>query len=615
MVRPTQLLYPQRAPAVPRPAATVLLLRDGPDGPEVLMTRRSMTASFAPGAYFFPGGGIDTADAQAHTQAARRPSQTDLRLTQAIAAIRESFEELGILLARRVNTGADGQAGTFATDADIARLDRKAPFFAQCAAHGLQLAADGVFVLAHWVTDRDLGRRFDVPFLVARMPEGQTPVADESEQFEPVWVRPSDALARHEAGQFFIIYPTIRTLERLKAFATVDAVLQACAPQAGLTGGVEQPLWTACPRAGRYEGNDEARFMEHESAYGELALTCPDGQIVHTLDWQSERPVKLLANVMRLTAPNPSAMTGPGTNSYIVGDAATGYIVIDPGPNDAAHVQRLWQATGGDIRMIVCTHSHADHSPGARPLQLLCEQTIQAGIAENAAGIPPILGLPSAPTARAGSQFTPDRALQNGELLSLINNAESGIQDDKISAGHTLQVIHTPGHAANHLCLVLQEDGLLFSGDHVLNGSTTVVDPPDGNMNDYLDSLDRLADACDAHRIDFILPAHGWVLGDLRHSSGEVLGAVSGAASGDGSTNLNVNPNAPEGGAKKVITQLKAHRLKREAKVAAALQALPEGTMDDWVAQVYNDVSPRLWPIAKRSLLAHVERIRALAAA
>src|SRR5690349_7671259 len=135
MVRATQLLHPQREPAVPRPAATVLLLRDGPQGVEVLMTRRSPTASFAPGAYVFPGGGIDAADAQAHGQAARRAGQHDLSLTQAIAAIRESFEELGILLARH----ADGRP---ATAQDIAALDRKAPFFAQCRERGLLLAAD-----------------------------------------------------------------------------------------------------------------------------------------------------------------------------------------------------------------------------------------------------------------------------------------------------------------------------------------------------------------------------------------------------------------------------------------------------------------------------------------
>ena len=156
------------------------------------------------------------------------------------------------------------------------------------------------------------GRRFDVPFLVARMPPGQAPVADESEQFEPVWVRPADALARHAAGNFFIIFPTIRTLERLQTYATVDAVLAACAA-------TDEPLWTSCPRAGWLAGK-EARYMEHESPFGELELVSPDGQIVHHLDWNTLQPVPLLKNVLRLTAPNPGVMTGPGTNSYLVGD-------------------------------------------------------------------------------------------------------------------------------------------------------------------------------------------------------------------------------------------------------------------------------------------------------
>ena len=544
MVRSTQLLHAQREPAQPRPAATVLLLRDSPQGVEVLMTRRSATASFAPGAYVFPGGGVDASDAAAHRQSRRRPGQGDLHLTQAIAAIRESFEELGVLLARR----ADGLPPT---PLDMAALDRKGPFVAQCAAHGLVLAADEVFILAHWTTDRDLPRRFDVPFLVARMPPGQAPVADESEQFEPLWVRPADALERHAAGSFFIIFPTIRTLQRLKAFATVDAVLHACAE-------TEQPLWTSCPRAG-FLGGKEARYMEHEHPYGELQMVSPDGQIVHHLDWQTGRPVQLLKNVMRLTAPNPGAMTGPGTNSYLVGDPATGFIAIDPGPADTQHLERLWHAAGGDIRMIVCTHSHQDHSPGAAPLQALCAQR------------PPILGLPSAPTARAASAFTPQRALADGELLCLA----SPLQQD---AAHTLQVLHTPGHAANHLCLVLLEDGLLFSGDHILNGSTTVVDPPDGDMTAYLDSLDLLAAACVQQHIGYILPAHGYVLGE----------------------------------AGQAVAQLKAHRLRREAKILKVMQAHPEGTPDDWVALAYDDVPPRMWPVAKRSLLAHVQRIEAL---
>ena len=545
MPRPSQLLHPPREPALPRPAATVLLLRDTPGGIEVLMTRRSPTASFVPGAYVFPGGGIDAADAAAHALATRRPTQSDEHLTQAIAAIRESFEELGVLIARRVD-------GTPATAGDVAALDRHAPLATQCAARGLLLAAADVFVLARWITDRDLPRRFDVPFLVARMPEGQTPVADEAEQFEPVWVRPRDALARHAAGDFFIIFPTIRTLERLQRHATVDAVLAACAG--------DKPLWTSCPRGGLLAGKEE-RYMEHEPPYGELALVCPGGQLLHALDWQSEQPVPLLRNVQRLTAPNPGFMTGPGTNSYLVGDPRTGYVAIDPGPADAAHVERLWRAAGGDIRAIVCTHSHPDHSPGARPLQALCD------------GRPPILGLPSQPTARAASEFTPDRSLQNQELITLSGRGPEG------EITHTLRVIHTPGHAANHLCLLLQEDGLLFSGDHILNGSTTVVDPPDGDMTAYLDSLDKLDAACAAHGADFIAPAHGHVLGSARA----------------------------------VIAHLKQHRLAREAKVLAVMRADPGGTMDDWVARAYDDVPPRVWPVAKRSLLAHVERIQAMA--
>jgi 8-oxo-dGTP pyrophosphatase MutT (NUDIX family) len=349
---------------------------------------------------------------------------TALRLTQAIAAIRESFEELGVLLA----THPDGR---MADMNDIQSFDRLQALAPQIQARGMQLAADQVFVLAHWVTDRDLKRRFDVPFLVARMPEGQTPVADDKEQFEPLWIRPQDALQRHRDNDFFIIFPTIRTLERMQAFDTVDAVLAACAN--------EQPWFHSCPRAGWLNGQ-ETRYMEHEQPFGELALTCRDGQILHSLDWQTDTPVRLLAHVQRLTAPNPGMMTGPGTNSYVIGDADSGFIVIDPGPPDREHIQRLWQACGGDVRFIVCTHSHPDHSPGAALLKKLC--------AEHGVHVR-IMGMASADTARAHSRFVPDHPLNDGDMLVLHSGEDT----------HTLRVVHTPGHAANHLCIILEEDG------------------------------------------------------------------------------------------------------------------------------------------------------------
>jgi glyoxylase-like metal-dependent hydrolase (beta-lactamase superfamily II) len=413
------------------------------------------------------------------------------------------------------------------------------------------LAADAVHELARWITDRNLPMRFDVPFLVASMPEGQEAVPDDLEQFEPLWITAAAALQRHQTGSLHMIHPTIYTLQWLQQHASVADILAACSHN-------EAPLWTSCPR-GAWSSGHKVHVMEHETAFGELALTCPDGQLQHHIDWQHEHPVLLLKNVQRLTAPNPGFMTGPGTNSYVVGDPSTGHIVIDPGPDEPMHLERLWRAAGGDIRAIVCTHSHPDHAPGAAGLQAL--------VTHGGQGHPPILGLPHGPHAKPHSHFQPDLCLEDGERLLLQNH------DGSLT--HTLRVLHTPGHTANHLCLWLEEDGLLFSGDHILNGSTTLVASPDGNMQAYLDSLDRLLSLCVEQEPAFILPAHGHVL----HPATEA------------------------------IVRLKAHRLAREAKVLQAMQALPEGNLDDWVALAYADVPERIWPIAKLSLQAHVERL------
>ncbi|PZQ66623.1 MAG: MBL fold metallo-hydrolase, partial [Variovorax paradoxus] len=156
MVRPTQQLHAVREPVPVRPAATVLLLRDGPHGLEVLMTRRSDYASFAPGAYVFPGGRVDEADSEARRIALRRRTQSRAQLDYAVAAVRESFEELGVLLAEH----ADGRP---VSAAEVAAMDRHATadgaFQAQCTALGLRLSTDRLFTFCHWVTDRDLPKR------------------------------------------------------------------------------------------------------------------------------------------------------------------------------------------------------------------------------------------------------------------------------------------------------------------------------------------------------------------------------------------------------------------------------------------------------------------------
>jgi glyoxylase-like metal-dependent hydrolase (beta-lactamase superfamily II) len=191
---------------------------------------------------------------------------------------------------------------------------------------------------------------------------------------------------------------------------------------------------------------------------------------------------------------------------------------------------------------------------------------------------PPILGLPSTPDARAASFFVPDSELGDGGKLTL----QVPMLNGAIANEHTLQALHTPGHAANHLCLVLVQDAILFTGDHVLEGSTTVIDPPDGIMTDYLLSLDRLLQTIVQHQVQYLLPGHGHPIGGTVEKSVEA------------------------------VTGLKKHRLQREAKVASAMRQHPTADLDRWLALVYDDVPQHLWPVARRSLLAHVQRLQAL---
>ena len=251
--------------------------------------------------------------------------------------------------------------------------------------------------------------------------------------------------------------------------------------------------------------------------------------------------VRLSPLVARLTAPNPGVMTGPGTNSYIVG--ARALALIDPGPDLDEHVAALREAVGGRLRWIFCTHTHRDHSPAARPLAQATGATV--------------LGMPPPQDGRQDETFAPGRVPRDGERFDC--------------AGFTLTAVHTPGHASNHLCYLLEEERALFTGDHVMQGSTVVISPPDGDMSAYLASLERLT-ALDIARL---MPGHG------------------------------VPIDRPHDEARRLI----AHRLKREEKVAAALAQRGPATVEELVPLAYDDASPKLYPIAARSLHAHLIRL------
>ena len=241
--------------------------------------------------------------------------------------------------------------------------------------------------------------------------------------------------------------------------------------------------------------------------------------------------------VRRIVAPNPGVMTGPGTNSYLVG--IDEIAVIDPGPDDASHLDAIAGCGADCIRWILVTHTHSDHSPGAAGLKARLGDHVE------------VLGFGE----RDG--FVPDRTIDEGFTIE--------------ATEFRLSAVHTPGHASNHLCYLFEEERLLFSGDHIMNGSTVVIAPPDGDMGAYLSSLERLRKM----RLRSIAPGHGALID---------------------------NPKAK-------IDEYVTHRLAREEAVAAALAGAGKATVEDLVPAVYADVDEALYPIARYSLWAHLRKL------
>ncbi|WP_417610890.1 MBL fold metallo-hydrolase [Parasphingorhabdus sp.] len=251
--------------------------------------------------------------------------------------------------------------------------------------------------------------------------------------------------------------------------------------------------------------------------------------------------------VGRVLAGNPSPYTYTGTQTYIVGNRSD-RTVIDPGPADEAHIEAILAAVGeADIRAIMCTHTHRDHSPAAAPL------AAQTGA--------PIIGCAplvlEADGPRADESFDrlyrPDRILADGETVA--------------GDGWTIEAVATPGHTSNHLCLAVQESGAMFTGDHVMAWSTSVIVPPDGNMADYMASLQKLYEREDK----IYYPAHGKKVSNPRQ----------------------------------LVRGMMGHRKQRERQIMKLLQSGPAAIVD-MVPQMYKGLDPRLKGAAGQSVRAHL---------
>jgi glyoxylase-like metal-dependent hydrolase (beta-lactamase superfamily II) len=252
-------------------------------------------------------------------------------------------------------------------------------------------------------------------------------------------------------------------------------------------------------------------------------------------------PITLARGVRRIVAGNAGLMTGPGTNTYLLGEREIA--VVDPGPDDARHLESILAAAGAPIRWVVVTHTHRDHSP------LTAELARRSGAQ--------VIGLPPPRDGRQDETFVPHRQPADAERL-ILSDCE-------------LIAIHTPGHASNCVCYLLAGERLLITGDHVLEGVSPVILPPDGNMADYLGSIDKLF----AYDFEKIAPGHG----DLMDQGKQVLQA------------------------------LRAHRLAREDKVLRSLAKLREATLDALTPVVYDDVPADRHQWACLTLEAHLIKL------
>lgn len=251
--------------------------------------------------------------------------------------------------------------------------------------------------------------------------------------------------------------------------------------------------------------------------------------------------------VTRILAPNPSPFTYEGTQTYLVGK--TDLAVIDPGPEEPAHLEALVAVIAGrPVRAIMCTHTHRDHSPAAAPLARL--------IAAPVIGCAPLTLEDDGPRADAAFDpfYAPGRVLTDGETLA--------------GEGWVLEAVATPGHTSNHLCYALAQEKALFTGDHVMGWSTTVVSPPDGDMTAYLASLEKLMARDDA----IYYPAHGEPIPQPRRLVRGTLG----------------------------------HRRMREGQILRYLERQGPSAIPDLVAAMYAAIDPRLHGAAGRSVLAHL---------
>ncbi|MBI4851713.1 MAG: MBL fold metallo-hydrolase [Acidobacteria bacterium] len=476
-------------PAKPKDAASVVLLRSSKD-PNIYWVKRADSLVFMPGVNAFPGGQRDTSDGEIPVLNAESPEAAQM----VVCAVRELFEETGVLIAKAVEHADREQLANLRQEL----LKGNRSFKSILMATGLSLDASMFTPAGRWVTPPFAPRRFDTWFFLTWLPENQTAEIIPGELVKGEWIRPEKALEDWENGQVLLAPPTLHIIRTLAE-------------------GIDSDI--------------TARLMSIPEATGSIV-----------------RRIEMHDGMLLFPVLTPTLPPATHTNCYIIGKEE--FVIIDPASPYEEEQTQLAKfidsliATGQRPREILLTHFHPDHVGGVAALKKHLNIPVRAH---------PLT------QEKVGELFQIDSIIADNEIILLPGKKP-----------WRLRAIYTPGHAQDHICFFEERTGALVSGDLIVGMGTVVIDPPEGNMRNYLDSLSKVGEL----PLTALFGAHG----------------------------------APMGGAHFKVQQYISHRLLRETNI---LKSVEKGftTIPEIVKAVYTDVPEKMHKLAERSVLAHLEKL------